>query len=30
MIVLGANIPYSARYWGFYRGSVTVGAEWYL
>lgn len=30
VIVLGANIPYSARYWGFYRGSVTVGAEWYL
>ncbi len=30
VIVLGANIPYSSRYWGFYRGSVTLGAEWYL
>ncbi|MFN7143738.1 MAG: hypothetical protein ACK4YP_08195 [Myxococcota bacterium] len=30
LIVLGANIPYSTRYWGFYRGSVTLGAEWYL
>ncbi|MDP2316173.1 MAG: hypothetical protein Q8P41_24965 [Pseudomonadota bacterium] len=30
VIVLGANIPYSARYWGFYRGSVTIGAEWYM
>lgn len=30
VIVLGANIPYSNKYWGFYRGSVTIGAEWYL
>lgn len=30
VIVLGANIPYATRYWGFYRGSVTLGAEWYL
>jgi hypothetical protein len=30
LITLGANIPYSTHYWGFYRGSVTIGAEWYL
>ena len=30
VISLGANIPYSYRYWGFYRGSVTIGAEFYL
>lgn len=30
VVVLGANIPYSTRYWGFYEGSVTLGAEWYL
>lgn len=30
VIVLGANIPYSTRYWGFYQGAITLGAEWYL
>lgn len=30
VVVLGANFPYSSRYWGFYEGSVTLGAEWYL
>lgn len=30
VIILGANIPYSSRYWGFYSGSITLGAEWYL
>jgi hypothetical protein len=30
VVTLGANIPYSTNYWGFYQGSVTVGAEWYL
>ncbi len=30
VIILGANIPYSHKYWGFYQGSVTLGGEWYL
>jgi hypothetical protein len=27
---LAANIPYHAKYWGFYEGAVTLGADWYL
>jgi len=30
VLVLGANFPYASRYWGFYQGSVTLGAQWYL
>lgn len=27
---LAANIPYAYKYWGFYEGAVTIGADWYL
>lgn len=27
---LAADFPYSYRYWGFYRGAVTLMADWYL
>ncbi len=29
-VALAANVPYSANYWGFYEGAVTLAADWYL
>lgn len=29
-IGLGANVPYSTNYWGFYEGAITANADYYL